>query len=261
MPPLIAPVPTFRLPPLIAPLAVIVETPVNAPPLSVAVPSVREAPCTVPLAARLTPLISPAEVIPVTPVNAPPLNVAVPSVRLVTVVAPALNVPSTVVAPSVAEMFFVLSCNVVMEDALLFTFCTRPLFSSPTVVCKALTSFTRPKVELPTAPSNALIFVALSPTFFTKPVSASFTVASNSLIDSVCPLTVVVNALMLFALVATLDFKLPTVIAESPVPIVTPSAILPELIVAPVSVAPVRVVLVRVAPSIVANFASAAVIV
>ena len=92
----------------------------------------------------------------------------------------------------------------------------------------------------------------LSPTFLTKPVSASFTVASNALIEAVCPLTVVVNVLMLFALVATLDFKLPTVIAESPVPIVTPSAILPELI-----VASVRVALLSVAPVKVANFASA----
>ena len=93
MPPLIAPVPTFRLPPLIAPLAVIV----------------------------------------VTPVNAPPLSVAVPSVILLTVVAPALNVPSIVVTPSVAVIFCVLSCNVLMEDSLVFTFCTKPLLSSPTV--------------------------------------------------------------------------------------------------------------------------------
>ena len=84
----------------------------------------------------------------------------------------------------------------------------------------------------------------------TRPVSASFTVASNALIEAVCPLTVVDNVLMLFALVATLDFKLPTVIAESPVPIVTSSAMLPEPIAALVSVALVSVAPVSVAPSV-----------
>ena len=95
----------------------------------------------------------------------------------------------------------------------------------------------------PTVVCNELILDAFSP------------------IAVVCPLTVVCNVLIAVVLAPTFVFKVPTLMEESVPPSLTSSAILPELIVALDSVAPVRVVLVRLAPSIVANFASAASIV
>ena len=113
-----------------------------------------------------------------------------------------------------------------------------PAFALPaTVSCNAMTSFTKPLVVLPRTsckpkilPAFTSIAALLSATFFTKPVSASFTVASNALIESVCPLTVDFNVLISLVLVATLVFKLPTVMEESAAPSLTSSVILAELI-------------------------------
>ena len=114
---------------------------------------------------------------------------------------------------------------------------TKPELALPTVACNVLTSLTKPEEAFPTVfckpeilPAFTSIAALLSATFFTKPVSASFTVASNALIESVCPLTVDFNVLISLVLVATLVFKLPTVMEESAAPSLTSSVILPELI-------------------------------
>ena len=86
------------------------------------------------------------------------------------------------------------------------------------------------------------IAAVLSSTFFTKPRSALPTVSSNAVTFTTNPslpsFIVSFNAVIALVLVATLDFKLPTVMEESTPTRLTSSAILPELIVVPVSVAP-----------------------
>ena len=107
---------------------------------------------------------------------------------------------------------------------------TKPELALPTVACNVLTSLTKPEEAFPTVFCKSEILPALSATFFTKPLLALFTVSSNALIESVCPLTVDFNVLISFVLVATLVFKLPTVMEESAAPSLTSSVILPELI-------------------------------
>ena len=115
-------------------------------------------------------------------------------------VVPAFALPATVV------------CNELILDALVLI---ALLLSS--------TAFTRPLVESPTVSSKAV-------TFTTNPSLSSFIVSFNALIEAVCPLTVDFSVVISLVLVATLVFKLPTVIEESAAPSLTSSVILPELI-------------------------------
>ena len=159
----------------------------------------------------------------------------------IAVVCPLTVVCNVLILDAFSSIAVVCPLTVVCNELTSFT---KPELALPTVACNVLTSFTKPEESFPTVCCKSEILPALTPislvlsaTFATNESSPPFTVAfnestvaSNALIEVVCPLTVDFSVVISLVLVATLVFKLPTVMEESAAPSLTSSVILPELI-------------------------------